>query len=78
VGLRNRIIDDYFGIDLEIVWTILTTMRVLVENQAVLGDDTPVAAVLARLVDQGLTPHEAVPAVGAALSGVIHDVHAFS
>jgi uncharacterized protein with HEPN domain len=23
VGLRNRIVHDYFGIDLEIVWTIL-------------------------------------------------------
>jgi uncharacterized protein with HEPN domain len=25
VGLRNRIVHEYFGVDLEIVWNILTT-----------------------------------------------------
>jgi uncharacterized protein with HEPN domain len=42
-GLRNRIVHDYFGVDLEVVWVIVNDeLPVLLrEIQAILGDQTP-------------------------------------
>ena len=43
------------------------TVHVIVENQALLGEETPVRAALVRLVREGLDRHEAIHAVGSAL-----------
>ena len=43
-------------------------IHVIVENQLALGDEYPVKAVLARLMDEGLDRHEAIHAIGTVLS----------
>jgi hypothetical protein len=43
-------------------------IHVVVENQAAMGDETPVAAALERLVHEGLDRHDAIHAVGSVLS----------
>lgn len=43
-------------------------IHVMVENQLALGDEYPVKAVLARLMDEGLDRHEAIHAIGMVLS----------
>lgn len=45
-----------------------TTMHVIVENQAFMDDETPVAATLARLIDEGLSRHDAVHAIASVLA----------
>jgi hypothetical protein len=45
-----------------------------VENQIALGDETPVAATLERLMDEGLDRHEALHAVGSVLADHIWNV----
>jgi hypothetical protein len=45
-----------------------------VENQAALGDETPVKRTVERLVSEGLDRHEAVHAVGSVLAGHIYDL----
>ena len=47
------------------------TLHVIIENQAVLGDETPVAAALQRLVGEGLDRHEAIHAISAELSVIM-------
>ena len=44
------------------------TTHVIVENQVVLGDTFPARAVLLRLMAEGLDRHEAIHAIGSALS----------
>lgn len=44
-------------------------IHVIVENQAAMGDETPVAETLQRLRKEGLDRHEAVHAVGSVLAG---------
>lgn len=39
VGLRNRVIHEYFGVDLEIVWKIINDDLGLLENQLRKLDD---------------------------------------
>ena len=43
-------------------------LHVIVENQIVLGDDTPVEAVLQRLIDENLDRHDAVHAIAYVLA----------
>lgn len=43
------------------------TCHVTVENQVALGDETPVADALDRLVEEGLNRHEAIHAIGGVL-----------
>jgi hypothetical protein len=43
-------------------------VHVVVENQVAMGDETPVAATLRRLLDEGLGRHDAVHAIGSVLS----------
>ena len=50
------------------------TFHVIVENQAALGDETPVRRTLARLVEEGVDRHEAIHAVAAALSEHVYDL----
>ena len=45
--------------------TVHACMHVVVENQAALGAETPVAEAIARLLSEGLDRHDAVHAVGA-------------
>ena len=49
------------------------TFHVIVENQALLGDETLVAATLERLMDEGLHRHDAIHAIASVLSGVMFD-----
>lgn len=42
-------------------------VHVVVENQAAMGDETPVAETIARLKGEGLDRHEAIHAVGSVL-----------
>ena len=42
-------------------------VHVMVENQAAMADETPVAAAVARLMGQGLSRHDALHAVGSVL-----------
>ncbi len=48
-------------------------LHVTVENQVLLGDETPVAAALQRLMGEGLDRHDAIHAIASVLSGVMHD-----
>jgi len=43
-------------------------IHVVVENQVAMGDETPVAEAVARLMGEGLSRHDAIHAVGSALS----------
>ena len=46
-------------------------MHVVVENQAMMGDETLVPETLARLMDEGLDRHDAVHAIAFVLSEVM-------
>jgi len=46
--------------------------HVMVENQAALGEKTPVAEAIGRLMGEGMSRHDAVHAVGAVLSKHMH------
>jgi hypothetical protein len=48
-------------------------MHVIVENEILLGDETPVASTLARLMAEGLDRHDALHAIASVLSGIIFD-----
>ena len=48
--------------------------HVVVENQVVLGEPTPMPATLNRLVDEGLDRHEAIHAIGSILMSIVFDV----
>jgi hypothetical protein len=43
-------------------------IHVVVENQAAMGDETPVAAAVERLMGEGLNRHDAIHAVGNVLA----------
>lgn len=45
--------------------------HVMVENQVALADETPVASVMDRLMQEGLDRHEAIHAIGSVLMGVL-------
>ncbi len=53
-------------------------MHVVVENQTLLEDETPVAAALKRLQSEGLTRHDAIHAVATELSSLIFEIHSES
>lgn len=48
------------------------TFHLIVENQIAMGDETPVAATLERLIGEGLSRHDAVHAVGSVLSSHVY------
>ena len=48
--------------------------HVVIENQIAAGDEIPVRGTLARLIDEGLDRHEAIHAIGMALSEHIYDL----
>jgi hypothetical protein len=50
------------------------TFHVIVENQAALGDETPVPKTLERLMNEGVDRHEAIHAVAAVLSDHINEI----
>jgi thioesterase domain-containing protein len=54
--------------------TAHATFHAIVENQAALGDETPVRRTLARLMKEGVDRHEAIHAVAAALSEHVYDL----
>jgi hypothetical protein len=54
--------------------TVHAGIHAVVENQIALGDETPVARTVLRLMAEGLDRHQAIHAIGAAFFGVIHDM----
>ncbi len=50
------------------------TIHAVVENQIALGDEIPVQRTLVRLMGEGLDRHEAIYAIGLALSEHIYDL----
>jgi hypothetical protein len=55
--------------------TILhASFHAVIENQVLLGDETPVAAALARLMEEGLTRHEAIHALGSVLAEYMYNL----
>jgi hypothetical protein len=50
------------------------TFHVIVENQAALGDETPAAKTLERLMNEGFDHHDAIHAVASVLSDHITEV----
>jgi len=54
--------------------TVHATFHVIVENQAALGDETPVRRTLARLTAEGVDRHEAIHAVAAVLTEHMSDL----
>jgi hypothetical protein len=48
-------------------------VHVIVENQVALADETPVAAVMERLMQEGLDRHEAIHAIGYVFMGTFHE-----
>ena len=53
---------------------IHAAIHVVVENQVALGDQTPVAATLDRLMNEGLDRHDAIHAIGSVLAGRIWEI----
>jgi hypothetical protein len=53
--------------------TLHATIHVVVENQLA-SNDEPVARALARLVEQGLSRHDAVHAIGSVVGEQIYDL----
>ncbi len=50
------------------------TIHVTVENQVLLGAETPVQATLARLMLEGLDRHDALHAIGNVLASYMHEL----
>jgi hypothetical protein len=46
----------------------------VVETQVAMGDETPAAATLQRLMAEGLSRHDAVHAIGYVLAGHLHEL----
>jgi len=51
--------------------TLHAVTHVVVENQVLLGEETPVASTLQRLLDEWLSRHDAIHAIGSVLAPVI-------
>ena len=49
------------------------SLHVIVENQVVMDDETPIAATLGRLMNEGLDRHDAIHAIAAVLSKIMFD-----
>ena len=49
-------------------------LQVVVENQIAMGEETPVDAVLSRLVDEYLNRHDAVHAIASILVSHMHEL----
>lgn len=48
-------------------------IHVMVENQVALGEQTPVAEAVQRLMGEGMTRHDAIHALGAVLNKHVYD-----
>ena len=53
--------------------SIHASLHVIVENQIIMGNETPVAATLGRLMAEGLDRHDAIHAIASVLSCVMFD-----
>jgi hypothetical protein len=51
-------------------------LHVMVENQVALGDGTPVAGAVARLMGEGMSRHDAIHAIGAVLDKHVYQARA--
>lgn len=51
-----------------------SAIHMVVENQAALGDETPVQETVDRLQREGLNRHDAVHAVGSVLAEHLHEI----
>ena len=72
---RVDLVIDYhrrIGVQLESL-ELHAMAHVVVENQAALGEATPVPETLERLMDEGLDRHEAVHAIGSILMRIVFE-----
>src|SRR3990170_2810193 len=72
---RLELVMDYHrraGVRLENA-KVHAVAHVVVENQVLLGDETPVAATLDRLMQEGLDRHDAIHAIGGAFIEIVHN-----
>lgn len=53
---------------------IHAAIHVMVENQVAMGDETPVAATLQRLMGEGVDRHEALHAIGSVLAVHLNEI----
>jgi len=53
--------------------SIHASLHVIVENQILMGNETPVAATLGRLMAEGLDRHDAIHAIASVMSAVMFD-----
>lgn len=51
-----------------------SVVHTIIENQIALGNETPVAATLARLESGGLARHDAVHAIASVLVNYLHEI----
>ena len=49
------------------------SLHVIVENQVLMNDETPIAAALGRLINEGLDRHDAIHAIASVLSKTMFD-----
>ena len=49
------------------------SLHVIVENQVLMNDETPIAAALGRLINDGLDRHDAIHAIASVLSKTMFD-----
>jgi hypothetical protein len=49
-------------------------IHVIVENQILLGDETPVRRTVRRLISEGLDRHESIHALGSVLAAHVNDL----
>lgn len=49
-------------------------IHVIVENQVALGTEIPIQKTLARLMQEGLSRHDAIHAIGSVLAGYVFDL----
>lgn len=54
--------------------TLHAMIHSVVENQIAMGDDTPAAATVDRLMNEGLSRHEAIHAIGAIVGGEMFEI----
>jgi uncharacterized protein YoaH (UPF0181 family) len=75
VEKMNRVLDYHRqeGIELPSEETH-AAFHTTIENQIAMGDETPVAEKIQRLMEEGLDRHDAIHAVGAVLAGHIWEL----
>lgn len=75
-GIRIILVEEYHqeaGVKLPNL-RLHAIIHVVLENQAAMGDETPVQKTLARLIEEGLNRHDALHAIGSVLSKQLYNL----